>query len=73
MPYGQNGRLNLKELLRFFLQQIICIVLGIAFGGIFFLWKPLDKLIIFAIINFVALAIVLLLFLVIQLVEKTKK
>lgn len=70
---GQNGRLNLKELLRFFLQQIICIVLGIAFGGIFFLWKPLDKLIIFAIINFVALAIVLLLFLVIQLVEKTKK
>lgn len=68
----QNGRLNLKELLRFFLQQVICIVLGIILGGIFYLWKPLDKLLIFAIINFVALAIVLLLFLVIQLVKRPK-
>ena len=36
--------------LRFIIEQMICIILGIAVGGAYFLWKPADKIALFALI-----------------------
>ena len=68
-----NGKLTLKEYFVFVFKQIVLVVVGIALGGVCYLWKPIDKLLLFAIVNFVAVVIVAMLFFVIQLVSKTEK
>lgn len=67
-----NGKSNTKAYFSFVLEQIICIALGIALGGAYYLWKPIEKLLIFAVVYFAVFTIVILLFIVIKLVKKTK-
>lgn len=47
----------------FAIEQMICIVLGIAFGGSYNMWDPMDKLLIFGGIYFVGLSLALVIFL----------
>jgi Flp pilus assembly protein protease CpaA len=61
-----DGNSLSKKYLVWVLEQFICIILGITAGGACYLWNPIDKLLIFAVVYFVAFSVVTLLFLVIQ-------
>jgi len=51
------GESKLRVYLTFVLEQMIYIILGIVVGGVCFLWKPIDKVLIFALICFVGILI----------------
>lgn len=61
-----DGNSLSKKYLVWVLEQFICIILGITAGGACYLWNPIDKLLIFAVVYFFAFSVVTLLFLVIQ-------
>ena len=56
------GESNARVYVGFVLEQMICIILGIAIGGAYYMWNPMDKLAIFAIAYFVALSFALVIF-----------
>jgi len=57
----------------FVLEQMICIVLGIALGGAYYSWHPVDKLALFAVVYFVALTLALVIFLNKKLIKNIKE
>ncbi len=61
-----DGKSLSKKYLGFVLEQFICIILGITAGGACYLWNPIDKLLIFAVVYFVAFSVAALLFLIVQ-------
>jgi hypothetical protein len=67
------GESNAKVYFGFVLEQMICIILGIAIGGAFYRWNPMDKLAIFAIAYFVALSFALVIFMSKKLIKNVKE
>jgi hypothetical protein len=67
------GESNFSVYVGFVLEQMICILLGIAVGGAYYSWHPMDKLIIFAIVYFVALTLALVIFMSKKLLTTIKE
>lgn len=57
----------------FILEQMLCVALGIAIGGAFFLWHPAERLLLFGGIYFVSLTVALLIFLNSNLLSAIKE
>ena len=57
-----NGKSNPKIYFGLVLEQMMCIILGVIIGGAYNMWKPIDKLLIFAVGYFVALSLALMIF-----------
>ena len=55
------------------LEQIICILLGMIISGAAFLWKPIDKLLIYALIYFVCLVLASLVIMSKKLIRTVKE
>ena len=56
------GESNARVYFGFVLEQMTCIILGVAVGGAYNMWKPIDKLLMFAVGYFVALSLALMIF-----------
>ena len=67
------GESNARVYAGFALEQMICIILGIAVGGAYYKWNPMDKLAIFAIAYFVALSFALVIFMSKKLIKNVKE
>ncbi len=67
------GESNFDVYFGFVLEQMICIILGIAVGGAYYMWNPIDKLAIFAIVYFVALTLALVIFMSKKLIKNIKE
>jgi ABC-type antimicrobial peptide transport system permease subunit len=67
------GESNARVYVGFALEQMICIILGIAIGGAYYMWNPMDKLAIFAIAYFVALSFALVIFMSKKLIKNVKE
>jgi hypothetical protein len=67
------GESNARVYVGFVLEQMICIILGIAIGGAYYMWNPMDKLAIFAIAYFVALSFALVIFMSKKLIRNVKE
>ncbi|MBR4062222.1 MAG: ABC transporter permease [Clostridia bacterium] len=67
------GESNARVYVGFALEQMICIILGIAIGGAYYNWNPMDKLAIFAIAYFVALSFALVIFMSKKLIKNVKE
>ncbi len=67
------GESNARVYVGFVLEQMICIILGIAIGGAYYMWNPMDKLAIFAIAYFVALSFALVIFMSKKLIKNVKE
>ncbi len=57
----------------FILEQMTCILLGVIVGGACYLWKPIDKLLIFALVCFVGLTIATVIFMSKKLIKTVKE
>jgi ABC-type antimicrobial peptide transport system permease subunit len=67
------GESNFRLYIGFVLEQMICVILGIAIGGAYYMWNPMDKLAIFAIAYFVALSFALVIFMSKKLIKNVKE
>ena len=67
------GESNARVYAGFALEQMICIILGIVIGGAYYKWNPMDKLILFAIVYFVALTLALAIFMSKKLIKNVKE
>ena len=67
------GESNLRLYFGFVFEQMICIILGVAIGGAYNMWKPIDKLLTFAIVYFVALSLALVIFMSKKLLTTVKE
>jgi hypothetical protein len=67
------GESNFRLYIGFILEQMICIILGIAVGGAYYMWNPMDKLILFAVVYFIALTIALAIFMSKKLLTTIKE
>ena len=67
------GESNFRLYIGFVLEQMICVILGIAVGGAYYKWNPMDKLILFAIVYFVALTLALAIFMSKKLIKNIKE
>ncbi|MBQ2240893.1 MAG: hypothetical protein II319_01990 [Clostridia bacterium] len=67
------GESNARVYAGFALEQMICIILGIAIGGAYYKWNPMDKLAIFAIAYFIALSLALAIFMSKKLIKNIKE
>ena len=67
------GESNARVYAGFALEQMICIILGIAVGGAYYNWNPINKLAIFAVAYFVALSFALVIFMSKKLINNVKE
>ena len=67
------GESNARVYIGFALEQMICILLGIALGGSYYNWNPIKNLAIFAAVYFVALSLALAIFLNSKLLTAVKE
>ena len=67
------GESNARVYAGFALEQMICIVLGIAVGGAYYKWNPINNLVIFAAAYFVALSLALVIFMSKKLIKNVKE
>ena len=67
------GESNARVYVGFALEQMICIILGIVIGGAYYMWNPMDKLILFAIVYFAALTLALAIFMSKKLIKNIKE
>ncbi len=67
------GESNMKLYFGFALEQMICIILGVAIGGAYYMWKPINNLVIFAVAYFVALSLALAIFTSKKLIKNIKE
>ena len=67
------GESNFRLYIGFVLEQMICVILGIAVGGAYYKWNPMDKLILFAIVYFAALTLALAIFMSKKLITNIKE
>ncbi len=67
------GESNARVFFGFALEQLICIVLGIAIGGAYYMWNPINNLVIFAVSYFIALSLALAIFLNKKLIKNVKE
>jgi len=67
------GESNARVFFGFALEQLICIVLGIAVGGAYYNWNPINNLAIFAVAYFIALSLALTIFMSKKLIKNIKE
>ena len=67
------GESNAKVYVGFALEQMICILLGIALGGSYYNWNPIKNLAIFAVVYFVGLSLALAIFMSKKLLTSVKE
>ena len=67
------GESNFRLYIGFVLEQMICILLGIAIGGAYYNWNPIKNLGIFAVVYFVALSFALAIFMSKKLLTSVKE
>ena len=67
------GESNARVYVGFALEQMICIILGIAVGGAYYNWNPINNLAIFAVAYFVALTLALVIFMSKKLIKNIKE
>ena len=67
------GESNFRVYCGFAIEQMICIILGIALGGAYFLWKPIENLALFAIVYFIGLTLALVIFMSKKLIKNVKE
>lgn len=67
------GESNFRLYVGFVIEQMICIILGIAVGGAYYKWNPINNLAIFAIVYFVGLTLALVIFLRSKLLTTVKE
>ena len=67
------GESNARVYAGFALEQMICILLGIAVGGAYYKWNPINNLVIFAVAYFVALSLALVIFMSKKLINNIKE
>ncbi len=57
----------------FFIEQGLCALAGALFGGIFFLWQPIERIALFILLNFAGLCISIIVFLKKNLLTSIKE
>ena len=67
------GESNARVYVGFALEQMICIILGIAIGGAYYKWNPINNLVIFAVAYFIALTLALVIFMSKKLIKNVKE
>ena len=67
------GESNARVYFGFVLEQMTCIILGVVVGGAYNMWKPIDKLLVFAIVYFAALSLALIIFMSKKLIKNIKE
>ena len=67
------GESNFRLYIGFALEQMICIILGIAFGGAYYNWNPIKNLAIFTVVYFVGLSLALAIFMSKKLLTSVKE
>ncbi len=67
------GESNFGVYLGFVLEQMICIILGVAIGGAYYLWRPINNLVIFAVAYFAALTFALVILMSKKLIKNIKE
>ena len=67
------GESNFGVYFGFALEQMICIILGVALGGAYYEWKPINNLALFTIVYFVGLTLALCIFLNKKLIKNIKE
>ena len=67
------GESNFGVYFGFALEQMICIILGVALGGAYYEWKPINNLALFAVVYFVGLTLALCIFLNKKLIKNIKE
>ena len=67
------GASHLAIFLELALEQIACVAVGIALGGVYFLWRPMEKLALFGGIYFVGLSVAMVIFLCKNLLTTIKE
>ena len=67
------GESNARVYFGFALEQMICILLGIAIGGAYYKWNPINNLAIFAVAYFIALTLALAIFMSKKLIKNIKE
>ena len=67
------GESNFRLYVGFVLEQMICILLGIALGGAYYNWNPIQNLAIFAGVYFVGLTLSLVVFMNTKLIKNIKE
>ena len=67
------GESNFRLYIGFILEQMICVILGIAVGGAYYKWNPINNLAIFAVAYFVALTVALAIFMSKKLLTTIKE
>ena len=67
------GESNFRVYCGFAIEQMLCIILGIALGGAYYKWNPINNLAIFAITYFVALTLALVIFMSKKLIKNVKE
>ena len=73
MQMQPTGNTKLKFSFCFILEQILCIVLGIAIGGVYYHWQPIDKLGVFAIVYFIGFVLSLIIFMTMRSIRTIKE
>jgi ABC-type antimicrobial peptide transport system permease subunit len=67
------GESNARVYAGFALEQMICILIGIAIGGAYYKWNPINNLAIFAVAYFIALSLALVIFMSKKLINNVKE
>lgn len=67
------GESNVRVYVGFVLEQMICIILGVIVGGAYYMWKPMDNLLLFVLIYFVGLSLALVIFMSKKLIKNIKE
>lgn len=73
MQMQTTGNTKRKFSFCFILEQILCIVLGIAIGGVYYHWQPIDKLGVFAIVYFIGFVLSLIIFMTMRSIRTIKE
>ena len=67
------GESNFRVYCGFAIEQMLCIILGIALGGAYYKWNPINNLAIFAVTYFIALTLALAIFMSKKLIKNVKE
>lgn len=67
------GETKLRVYFELVLEQMICVLLGIFAVGAFYLWRPIDKLLLFALIYLVVLTLAIAIFMSKNIIKTVKE
>ncbi len=65
----EAGRSNPRLYFGFMLEQMLCTIVGVAIGGVYFMWNPTENYLIFAAVYFAVLSLALAIFMSKRIIE----